>query len=147
MKLSACMIVKNEEHTLKRALDSIAQLADEIIIVDTGSTDKTTTIAQHYTNNIYHYAWNNNFSDARNYSLSKATGDWTLVLDADEMIAREDHEAIRKLITNNDFIAYAFPQISYTNDTTQYNYTPITPHHKYEAYANNFTGYISCNIV
>ncbi len=86
MKLSLAMIVKNEEENIERCLKSISNLVDEIVIVDTGSEDNTVSIAKKYTNNIYSYNWNDDFSKARNYALEKCTGDWILSLDADEYI-------------------------------------------------------------
>lgn len=80
------MIVKNEEQVLARCLDSIADLMDEIIIVDTGSTDRTCEIASRYTEQIYHYEWKDDFADARNYSFSKATKDYIYCADADEVM-------------------------------------------------------------
>src|SRR6056297_1923714 len=74
-KISCCMIVKNEEHELERLLKSIKDQVDEIIITDTGSTDKTKEIAKKYTNKIYDYEWENSFAKARNYSISKAKYD------------------------------------------------------------------------
>ena len=71
--ISLCMIVKNEENVLDRCLSSIADLMDEIIIVDTGSTDRTKEIASKYTDLIYDFPWINDFSAARNFSFSKAT--------------------------------------------------------------------------
>ena len=65
--ISLCMIVKNEEIHIARCLDSVAELVDEIIIVDTGSTDSTVEIVSDYTSNIYLYTWKDDFSDARNY--------------------------------------------------------------------------------
>jgi glycosyltransferase involved in cell wall biosynthesis len=85
MKLSACLIVKNEHDLLPRCLDSIREF-DEIIITDTGSTDDTVEIAKKYTDKVYHFKWCDDFSKARNYSLSKVTGDWVLVIDADEVL-------------------------------------------------------------
>ncbi len=84
------MIVKNEEKVLARCLDSIKDLMDEIIIVDTGSTDNTKAIAQKYTDKIYDFAWNDNFSDARNFSFQKATMDYIYVPDADEYLDEEN---------------------------------------------------------
>jgi glycosyltransferase involved in cell wall biosynthesis len=80
------MIVKNEEKVLGRCLDSVKNRVDEIIIVDTGSTDNTITISNQYGAKIYNYDWNNDFAEARNYSLMKATSDYILVLDADEFM-------------------------------------------------------------
>ena len=84
--ISLCMIVKNEEKVLARCLDSVANLVDEIIIVDTGSTDQTKKIAARYTDKIYDFTWVNDFSAARNYSFSLATKDYVYVADADEII-------------------------------------------------------------
>ena len=95
--ISLCMIVKNEEVVLARCLDSIKDIVDEIIIVDTGSTDNTKEIAYHYTQNVYDFQWVNDFSLARNYSFSKATKDYQMWLDADDVITEKDQEKIRKL--------------------------------------------------
>lgn len=84
--ISLCMIVKNEEKNLKRCLDSVSKLMDEIIIVDTGSTDNTKTIAAMYTDKIYDFEWCDDFSKARNFAFSKATKDYIYAPDADEYI-------------------------------------------------------------
>lgn len=95
--ISLCMIVKNEEKVLARCLDSIADLMDEIIIVDTGSTDATKEIAAQYTDQIYDFTWVNDFSAARNFSFSKATKDYIYVADADEVIDQENHQRFADL--------------------------------------------------
>lgn len=95
--LSLCMIVKNEEDALATCLDSVRGLADEIVIVDTGSTDRTLSIAAQYTDCIFHFEWTGNFAEARNEALRKATGRWILVLDADEYV--EDNDGKHKLRT------------------------------------------------
>ncbi len=82
MKISACIIVKDEEEIIEDCLKSV-QEADEILIADTGSTDKTLEIASKYTDKIYHFPWNGSFAEARNFIASKATGDWILSIDAD----------------------------------------------------------------
>ena len=84
--ISLCMIVKNEEAVLDRCLSSIASLMDEIIIVDTGSTDRTKEIAARYTDQIYDFPWQNDFSAARNFSFSKAHMDYIYAADADEVV-------------------------------------------------------------
>lgn len=86
MKLSLCMIVKNEEDVLERCLKSVKSCVDEIIIVDTGSTDKTKSIALNFTSNVYDFKWIDDFSAARNFSFSKATGDYIMWLDADDIV-------------------------------------------------------------
>jgi glycosyltransferase involved in cell wall biosynthesis len=82
--ISACMMVKNEEHTLERCLKSLKGFVDEIIVVDTGSTDRTVEIAEKYNARIYHHPWQNDFSLHRNQSLSYAKGRWVFIIDADE---------------------------------------------------------------
>ncbi len=84
--LSLAMIVKNEEEFLEGCLQSVQGLADEIVIVDTGSTDKTIEIAQKYTKNIYHFKWIDDFAAARNEAIKHCSGDWILYLDADERL-------------------------------------------------------------
>lgn len=84
--ISICMIVKNEEKILSRCLDTIKDLAEEIIIVDTGSTDKTKEIAAKYTDKIYDFAWIDDFSAARNFAFSKATKEYIYSADADEVL-------------------------------------------------------------
>lgn len=90
MKLSVCMMVKNEEGNLARCLESLRPLvkavACELIIVDTGSTDNTVEIARQYTDKVYFHPWKNDFSAMRNISIAYATGDWILIIDADEEI-------------------------------------------------------------
>jgi len=84
--LALCIIVKNEGENLKKCLSKISAFVDEIIIVDTGSTDNTKIIASEFTDKIYDFKWCNDFSKARNFSISKASKEWILVLDADEFI-------------------------------------------------------------
>ncbi|HQU31119.1 MAG TPA: glycosyltransferase [Candidatus Brocadia sapporoensis] len=103
--LSACMIVKNEEKFLAQCLTSIKDAVDEIIIVDTGSTDKTIEIAQSFHAEIYHHPWKNSFSDARNHSLSYAKCDWILQIDADETLDQEDIPLLHKLICGDSYNA------------------------------------------
>ena len=98
MKFSLCMIVKNEEAVLNRCLESMASAMDEIIIVDTGSTDATKKIATAYTDQIYDFAWTGNFAEARNYAASKATGDYIYTADADEYLEPEE---LQKLLQPN----------------------------------------------
>ena len=74
--ISLCMIVKNEEEVIGRCLESVKDIVDEIIIVDTGSTDNTKKIVSKYTNKIYDFEWKDDFAAARNFSFSKATKDY-----------------------------------------------------------------------
>lgn len=96
--LSLCMIVKNEEKHLVKCLNSVKPIVNEIIVVDTGSTDRTKDIARIFGAKVYDFEWTNNFSEARNFALSKAEGDWILILDADETISPADHPALLDLV-------------------------------------------------
>ena len=103
--LSACMIVKNEEKFLPQCLKSIKDVVDEIIIVDTGSTDRTVEIAQSFGAKVYHHPWKNSFSEARNHSLNYATCDWILQIDADEALEQGDISLLHKLIRSDSYNA------------------------------------------
>jgi glycosyltransferase involved in cell wall biosynthesis len=95
--ISVCMIVKDEEDVLERALSSIKDIADEIIIVDTESTDMTKEIAAKFTDKIFDFEWCDDFSKARNYSFSKATQDYCMWLDADDVLLEADQKELMKL--------------------------------------------------
>lgn len=95
--ISLCMIVKNEEKILARCLDSVAMLVDEIIIVDTGSTDATKEIAGRYTEHVYDFQWIDDFSAARNFAFSKASMEYIYSADADEVLSAENREKFRLL--------------------------------------------------
>ncbi len=97
MNVSVCMITKNEEKNLPATLESVKKLGLEIVIVDTGSTDRTRQIALSYTDKVYDFDWCDDFSAARNFSISKATNDWILILDSDEVITDYDIESLRIL--------------------------------------------------
>lgn len=84
--LSACVITKNEANNISRCLNSVKNIVQEMLVIDTGSTDETIAIAESLGAKVFHYEWNNDFSAARNYALDQATGDWILFLDADEYI-------------------------------------------------------------
>ena len=91
------MIVKNEEKVLKRCLECLKDIVDEMIIVDTGSTDATKEIAGKYTDKIYAFPWIDDFAAARNFSFSKATMDYIYVADADEIIDEENKNRFKLL--------------------------------------------------
>lgn len=107
-KISLCMITKDEEDFLSQCLDSVKSLVDEIVIVDTGSTDKTVDIAKSYGAKVHHHPWENDYSKHRNQSISYATGDWILMMDADEVIAARDLDRIRLLLRSRDADGFTF---------------------------------------
>lgn len=92
--LSLCLIAKNEEETLSKCLNSIKDIVQEIVIVDTGSNDRTKEIALSFTDKVFDFIWCNDFSKARNFSISKASNDWILILDADEVVKEINVESI-----------------------------------------------------
>ena len=102
ISISLCMIVRNEEYTIARCLDSVKGIPDEIVIVDTGSTDRTKEIVCQYTDRIVDFAWMDDFAAARNFAFSKATMDYILWLDADDILADSDCEQFLKLKKNLD---------------------------------------------
>lgn len=122
--ISVCMIVKNEEKVLARCLDSLRGLWEELIIVDTGSTDGTKEIAKKYTDKIYDFTWNGNFSDARNFSFSKAGCDYIYSADADEVLDEENR--VRFLLLKEALLPeIEIVQMYYGNQLSQnsiYNY-------------------------
>ncbi|MFC5702981.1 glycosyltransferase [Cohnella faecalis] len=97
IKISLCMIVKNEEDVLARCLDSVKGIADEIVVVDTGSTDRTKEIAAKFTNKVIDFTWVNNFAAARNFAFSQATKPYLMWLDADDVILEEDRAKLLRL--------------------------------------------------
>jgi glycosyltransferase involved in cell wall biosynthesis len=121
------MIVKNEERVLGRCLDSLCGIADEIIVVDTGSTDRTKEIAGRFTNQIYDFAWCNDFAAARNYSLSLAHCDYIYVADADEMLDEQNRQAFLRLKET------LLPEI----DIVQMNYLTPEEYNTVENYARD----------
>ncbi|MEW6327176.1 MAG: glycosyltransferase [Thermodesulfobacteriota bacterium] len=118
LALSLCMIVKNEGAYLSKCLNSVRSVVDEIVIVDTGSTDRTIEIARNYGAKVIEHPWNDDFSEARNVSLDHATGDWILVLDADEVIAEMDLPKVWELCQSKEFAAFSFTTRNYTNDSS-----------------------------
>src|SRR3989344_3008454 len=124
--ISLCMIVKDEEKFLEQCLLSVQGLVDEIVIVDTGSTDKTKEIALRFTSKVYDFVWGDDFAAARNESLKYATGEWILILDADEVIAQQDHTIIKGLLmraeTERDIYGYILIQRNYfrSKEDSQY---------------------------
>lgn len=95
--VSLCMIVRNEEKTIARCLDSVKGIPDEMIIVDTGSTDRTKEIVRQYRSKVFDFTWIDDFAAARNFAFSKATMEYILWLDADDVFAEADHDKLLSL--------------------------------------------------
>lgn len=117
MSISLCVICKNEERNIKKCLEGVKAIVDEMIVVDTGSTDNTVAIAQELGAKIFYYEWDNNFANARNFALKQARNEWIIFLDADEYFLPEHAklaaDMIRKLRgQNNSTDAIMFRHIS-----------------------------------
>jgi glycosyltransferase involved in cell wall biosynthesis len=111
--LSLCMIVKDEEAHLPRCLASIAGVADELVVVDTGSQDRTVEIARGYGAKVVEWPWQDDFAAARNVSLDHATGDWIIYLDADEELVAEDREVLRELLSDQAHEGFYLQELSF----------------------------------
>ncbi len=116
MRISLCMIVRDEQEMLPRCLSAAAPVVDEIVIVDTGSTDTTIEIARSFGAKVIECEWTGSFAQARNASLQAATGDWLLYLDADEILVSDDAAALRALAGRTWREAFMLREINYTGD-------------------------------
>ncbi|HEU5397110.1 MAG TPA: glycosyltransferase, partial [Verrucomicrobiae bacterium] len=110
-RLSVCLIVKNEEKFLPQCLASIKPVADQIVVVDTGSTDRTVAIAKEQGAEVHSFAWCDDFAAARNAALEHATGDWVLILDADEELPSTEQAKLKADLRRSDVIAFRLPLV------------------------------------
>ena len=139
--ISLCMIAKNEEKWLEQCLNSVKDIVDEIIIVDTGSTDKTKEIAKKFNAKIFDFKWIDDFSAARNESIKHAAKDWILVMDADEVIEKNDLEKIKNAVNDADFTGFSLEQRSYMNnyfEGAEKNYSALELVKSYPFYIPHF---------
>ena len=116
LRMSLCMIVRDEEEMLPRCLDAVANAVDEIVIVDTGSVDRTIEIARSFGAQVIEREWTGSFSEARNASFDAATGDWIVYLDADEVLVREDAAKLRDLTGRTWREAFYLMETNFTGD-------------------------------
>ena len=137
------MIAKNEEKFLEQCLNSVNGLADEIVLVDTGSTDKTKEIAKKFNAKIFDFKWIDDFSAARNESLKHAAKDWILVLDADETLDEEGRKAIKELVNGKENDAFLFLQKNYTNETSIAGFVNDQHNHNGKTYAGWYGSFIA----
>lgn len=130
-RLSLCMIVRDEEHLIQNCLNSVKHVVDEIIIVDTGSSDQTISICQSFGAKIIEVLWANSFAHARNYSLQEATGDWILWMDADEELDADNGIHVRDILTEENVHIAFVRLVNYVGDgdpTWEQSY--IVGHHR-----------------
>lgn len=116
VSLTLSMIVKNEEKYLRKCLDSVKDVVDEIVIVDTGSTDSTIEIAKSFGAKVYNFEWINDFSAARNFALHNSTGNYILYLDADERLDEHSIPEIKRLVASKQKSAYYCTVKSYDTE-------------------------------
>ena len=136
--ITLCMIAKDEEDHIGKTIRSVKDLVSEIILVDTGSTDKTVQIAKELGAKVLFQPWEDDFAKPRNFSIEQATSDWILVLDADEGIDKRDHRKIKELIKIADR-CYQFPQYHYSNDHRISDYYPCKG--AYPKWEKKYNGY------
>ncbi|HUB88085.1 MAG TPA: glycosyltransferase [Verrucomicrobiae bacterium] len=123
-RLSVCLIVKNEEKFLTQCLSSVKAIAHQIVVVDTGSTDRTVEIAKSFGAEIYPFAWRDDFSAARNAALEHATGDWILMLDADEELPAAEHAHLCDDMKRTDIIAFRLPLVNKGEEAQGKHFVP-----------------------
>jgi glycosyltransferase involved in cell wall biosynthesis len=143
--ISVCVICRNEEKNIERCLSSIKNIADEIIIVDTGSKDSTINIAKKFTDKIFNFKWGDDFSEARNFAIKNAEKEWILFIDADESISQKDGEKIKELTKKDDFLGFGLIQRNYTNNLGEYGVVS-TINDSYDE-SRNFYGYVPRRII
>ena len=146
-QISLCMIVKNEARFIKSCLQSAHSIADQLVVVDTGSTDSTPELARTEGAEVYHHPWRDSFSEARNHSLDYARGQWILILDGDETLDPETVEIIRQLdLSEEGPDAYQFEIINFTTDRAIQEESGVIsqvrlfrnhPHHRYGGRVHN----------
>jgi len=131
-KISLCLIVKDEEKVLERCISSMKGAYDELIIVDTGSKDKTIEIAKKLGARVEHFTWCDDFAKARNYAFSFASGDWIMWVDADDIMLQKDIQRYREIVhshDNDEVMGINFPYI-YSHESTGTGEMPDFKYHR-----------------
>lgn len=144
-KISVIVITKNEEECINNCLDSV-KWADEIIIVDSYSNDKTIEIAKKYTNIIYYHKFGNNYSAQRNFGLKLSRSNWVLMIDADERLPVNSEQIIYNLISNDDIDGYLIPRRNYIRADRYLRYGYFYPDFQLRLFRNKinikYRGYV-----
>lgn len=142
--ISLCMIAKNESALIAQAISSVKPIVSEIILVDTGSTDNTCEIAKSLGAKVLHREWDDNFSAPRNLGIQNATGDWILVLDADEVIDPSELNKIQEL-TLQKAKCFKLTQRHYSNDQRLSDFKPVSG--EFPHWEKNYGGYFESSLV
>ncbi len=142
--LSVCLIARNEERLLPACLQSVSGWAEEIIVVDTGSTDRTPQIAKESGAKVFAFGWQNDFAAARNESLSKATQEWILVLDADEVVSASAKAQIDDLLTHSSALLFYLIQTTYAEESATFGWIP---NYLKDPEAQGYAGFIESPLV
>jgi len=124
IKLTVCVVAKNEEKFIGQCLASVKGYADQLVLVDTGSTDSTIEIAKSLGAEVHHLPWADDFSAVRNEALQHATGDWILVLDADEELSQADRVAVQKEMASKNTMAYRLRLVNAGKESEGHCYVP-----------------------
>jgi len=124
-KLSVCMIVRDEEKSLPRCLKSVKGVADELVILDTGSEDNTISIAKNFGASIFHFAWSDDYAAARNEALKHVTGDWILQIDADEELPDSSVYILKKAVLNPWCLLYVMTCHEIHEDKEYQRFSPV----------------------
>lgn len=142
--LSVCMIVRDEEKRIEQCLESVRAVADETIVVDTGSTDRTEELCRRRHVNLFEYAWTGSFADARNFGLDKAAGRFILWLDADEVLDAPDAAQLRHILERTDQDILPVPLVNFMGEKPdEHNAYLFTSHRVFRASRHlRFTGRI-----
>lgn len=125
IEFSLCTIYKNEERNLEKFITDHRDLVDEMILVDTGSTDRSNDIVRSFGLDYHFFAWTHNFAEARNFSLTKATKPWIIVLDIDEQVLAEDFARLTAFMQEKQKDAYSLKQINFTDSYQDMNWKSI----------------------
>jgi tetratricopeptide (TPR) repeat protein len=142
------MVVRNEADFLSRSLESIVSIAQELVVVDTGSSDDTIAIAKRFNARVFGFQWRNDFSAARNFSLSVAISPWILVLDADEVLSSRHHKNLKELVRSSDNVAYSLIQRNYVAESGKLTWDQKwKPNGNEYKEGDGYTGYLDVPVV
>lgn len=142
--ISLCMIVKDEAKRIKRAIESVSPVVDEIIVVDTGSSDTTVEIADSCGARVFSYEWHDDFAAARNFALKQSTREWILVIDADECLSKKDLASIKEAAADPDASAYVLQQRNYCNKADAEGWRACSGHYIEE---KGFAGFFDVPVI